>query len=98
MTLDRKLVKEACAELWNQYHNKIEELGYKMGKDSYLQGDLEGFQIIATISPKYNSEMFKKFREIIPDEFYYKKEKMSVIISPPLSELFFNSPIYNGPQ
>ncbi len=53
MTLDRKLVKEACTDLWDKYHGQIEDLGYQLGKDSTMQ-DPEGISIVAFISPAYS--------------------------------------------
>ncbi|MBL7100432.1 MAG: hypothetical protein ISS23_00590 [Nanoarchaeota archaeon] len=90
MTLDIDLVREACLELWKQYHDKIEEKGYSLGKDSFIQAP-EGFSIVASISPKYPDEMFKVFRQIIPEEFTYRKgnriEKYPVIISPSINTM-----------
>ena len=83
MTLDRRLVKEACQELRNECHERIETLGYTLGKDSMMHGPKE-ISIIATIQPEYSSEMIAVFREIIPLEYVYQGEKIPVIISPPL--------------
>ena len=83
MTLDRRLVKEACLELWNECHQQIESLGYTLGKDSMMHGPQE-ISIIATIQPNYAPEMIDVFREIIPLEYVYQGEKIPVIISPPL--------------
>ena len=74
MTLDRRLVKEACQELWNECHERIETLGYTLGKDSMMHGPKE-ISIIATIQPEYSSEMIAVFREIIPS----RRTKRSLI-------------------
>jgi hypothetical protein len=87
MTLDRKLVKEACLELYNAYHDKIEDLGYSLGKGSTMQS-IKEISIVASISPNYSEEMSKTFRKIIPMEFMYKREKISVIISPSIGDIF----------
>ena len=86
MTLDRKLVEEACQELWNEHHEKIEELGYTLGKDSMMVAS-EGISIVATIRPAYSSEMTKVFREIIPREYMYKGENIPVILFPSIDDL-----------
>jgi hypothetical protein len=87
MTLDRELVKEACIELWDECHERIEELGYTLSKDSMLQGP-EGISIIATIRPGYSPDMVDAFRKIIPMEKNYRGEDIPVIISPSVSYLF----------
>lgn len=71
MALDRKLVKEACQELWNECHEKIEELGYDLGKKYSTIQDPEGISIVATIGPDYPPEMVEAFRKVIPMEFVY---------------------------
>jgi hypothetical protein len=83
MTLDRRLVEEACQELWDECHERIEALGYTLGKDSMMHAPKE-ISIIAAIQPNYAPEMVDVFREIIPLEYVYQGEKIPVIISPPL--------------
>lgn len=83
MTLDSRLVTEACQELWDECHERIEALGYTLGKDSMMHGPKE-ISIIAAIQPEYSPEMVDVFREIIPLEYVYQGEKIPVIISPPL--------------
>lgn len=79
MSLDRKLAKEACLELWNRYHSKIEELGYEMSQGNMMHST-EEISIVATITPKYDREMYRVFREIIPTEFEYKGETFPVLV------------------
>jgi hypothetical protein len=92
MALNEILVKEACLELWNQYHEEVEKLGYFLGKDSFMRGGPEEFSIIAMIRPKYDAKMSEIFRKLIPQEFTYKGEKIKVIVSPSprdLDQFFF---------
>lgn len=90
MSLDRKLVKEACMELWNKYHTKIEEKGYSLGKDSFIQAP-DGFTIVASIGKNCPEEMLKYFRQIIPKEFTYHRgdhiQTYPVAVSPSLNDL-----------
>ena len=86
MTLDRELVEKACLELWNEYHLKIEKLGYNLGKHSMMHAH-DGISIVATIRPSYTSKMGKVFRKIIPKEYEYNGEKIPVIISPSIDDL-----------
>ncbi len=90
MSLDRKLVKEACIELWNKYHNKIEEKGYSLSKDSFIQAT-DGFTIVASIGKNCPEEMLKYFRQIIPQEFTYQRDDQiqiyPVAVSPSLSDM-----------
>lgn len=81
MTLDRELVKEACAEFWRDYHEAIESRGYALGKESLLLSS-EGISLVATIDPPYSRKMWKEFREILPKEYVYKNERIPVIIFP----------------
>jgi len=86
MTLDRELVEKASLELWDEYHSKIEKLGYDLGKGLMLSPD--GISIVATIRPSYSSKMGKVFRKIIPKEYEYNGEKIPVIISFSIDDLF----------
>ena len=86
MTLDRNLVEKACLEFWNDYHSKIEDLGYILGKNSMMHS-FEGISIIATIQPAYSAKMSKVFRKILPREYEYTGEKIPVIISPSITDL-----------
>lgn len=86
MTLDRELVEKACLELWNEYHSKIEKLGYYLGKHSMMHSP-DGISIIATIRPAYSSKMSKVFRKVIPKEYDYNDEKIPVIIFPSIDDL-----------
>ena len=61
MTLDSRLVTEACQELWDECHERIEALGYTLGKDSMMHGPKE-ISIIAAIQPEYSPEMVDVFR------------------------------------
>jgi hypothetical protein len=87
MTLDRELVKKACIELWNQYHSKIEEMGYSLDKCS-MMSEFKGISLIATIKPNYSKDIERKLMEIIPKEFEYAGEKIPVIILPSLNDAF----------
>ena len=91
MTLDEDIVKEACLELWNQYHNKVEEKGYSLGKESFIQAP-EGFSIVASIGKKCPEEILTYFRQIIPKEFTYGRgnriKKYNVIVSPSINDIF----------
>jgi hypothetical protein len=91
MSLDRELVKEACIELWNKYHDKIEEKGYSLDKDSFIQSH-EGFTIVASIGQKCPEEMLRYFKQIIPREFTYHREDQiqtyPVVVSPSLNDMF----------
>lgn len=74
-------MEKACLRLWTEYHSKIEELGYKLGKQSMMHSS-EGISIVATIRPSYSSKMTKVFRKIIPKKYEYGGEKIPVIIFP----------------
>jgi hypothetical protein len=81
MTLDRELVKEACAQFWKDHHETVESMGYTLGKESFLLSS-DGISLVATIDPAYSQRMWKRFRNILPKEYNYKNEKITVIIFP----------------
>lgn len=81
MTLDYKIVKEACLDLWEKYHTKIEDLGFELGKDSLMHSP-EEISIIASIKPAYDAKTAKAIREIIPRVYEYKGHKIKVIVFP----------------
>nr|MBA4405272.1 hypothetical protein [Nanoarchaeum sp.] len=91
MSLDIRLIEEACVELWNQYHDKIEEKGYSLSRDSFIQAP-DGFTILASIGNKCPEEMLNYFRQIIPQEFTYHKgdqvQTYRVAVSPSISDIF----------
>ena len=87
MTLDIVLVREACLELWDQYHEQIEKLGYSLSKDGMMQSP-EEIVIMACISPAYSDEDREKIRGIIPEKFIYKGETIKVGVSSSISSLF----------
>lgn len=86
MTLDVKLAEEAEKFFWKEYHGKIEAHDHTLEKSSFMHSAW-GISIIATISPAYSEEMGEKFRKILPMEYLYKKEKIPVILSPPIADL-----------
>ena len=86
MTLDRELVKEACKEFWDEYHQKIEDLGYFLDKESMMHGP-EGISIVASIRPAYSSLMIDVFKKVIPSEKMYKGERIPVIFFPSVDDL-----------
>lgn len=86
MTLDRKLALEACHQLWQDYHAKIEEYGHRLGKDSLMLSP-EGISLVATIRPPYSQEMLEVFRNIIPREYEYNGEFFPVMFFPSVYDL-----------
>lgn len=87
MTLDKKLVEEACLEFWNKYHEKIEKTSYILGKQhiTYSSGEIA---IMAKIIPTYSSKKLKEFKKIIPEIFNYKGKEIPIVFYPPIDPIF----------
>lgn len=89
--LKRDFLLEACLEFWEEYHERIEEFGYSLSKDSFMLGGDEG-RIMATIRPAYSDEDRDRIREILPREYLYNGKKIKVGMSPSMEYLFRTSP------
>jgi hypothetical protein len=97
MGLERKMIEEACREFYQQYHKVVEEKGYTLSDDSFMQAP-EGFTIMAMIGNRCPDEMLDHFRKVLPMEFKYSKDGKEVTypvgVGPSISDLFKQSDIF----
>lgn len=86
MPTKRELALEARLAFWDDCHQQIEDIGYKLGKDGMMIGD-EDIRFMTGISPGYDEKMGERFREIFGTTYRYKNNEYKIILSPRLSLL-----------